>query len=92
MFVTYDIEACHTCDIICDIDMCKGRDIETCHACDIDTCRACDIEICHVCDIMTLCLQGRHVVKDDITTCPNCDFPALLSEFLRSVASQCSHQ
>ncbi|KAI0219651.1 WD repeat-containing protein 19 [Lamellibrachia satsuma] len=30
-------------------------------------------------------VTGRHVVKDDITTCPNCEFPALLSEFLSLV-------
>ncbi|XP_063240827.1 WD repeat-containing protein 19 [Bacillus rossius redtenbacheri] len=24
---------------------------------------------------------GRHIVKDDLTACPNCDFPAIYSEF-----------
>lgn len=28
-------------------------------------------------------LQGRHIVEDDFTVCPHCDFPALRSEFLR---------
>ena len=27
--------------------------------------------------------QGRHLVKDDMTACPSCDFPALFSEFIR---------
>ncbi|KAI4462589.1 osmotic avoidance abnormal protein 1/wd repeat membrane protein [Holotrichia oblita] len=26
---------------------------------------------------------GRHIVKDDLTVCPECDFPAILSEFKR---------
>jgi hypothetical protein len=25
-------------------------------------------------------LQGRHIVKDALTACPNCDFPAILPE------------
>jgi len=28
-------------------------------------------------------LQGRHIVEDDFTVCPQCDFPAIRSEFLR---------
>ncbi|CAH1776664.1 unnamed protein product [Owenia fusiformis] len=27
-------------------------------------------------------ITGRHVVKDDLTACPNCDFPAIHSEFI----------
>ncbi|KFV80463.1 WD repeat-containing protein 19, partial [Struthio camelus australis] len=29
----------------------------------------------------SFCLQGRHMVRDDWTVCPHCDFPALYSEF-----------
>jgi len=25
-------------------------------------------------------LQGRHIVKDNLTACPECDFPAILPE------------
>jgi hypothetical protein len=25
-------------------------------------------------------LQGRHIIKDNLTACPNCDFPAILPE------------
>lgn len=27
-------------------------------------------------------LQGRHIVSDDLTACPECDFPAIRKEFL----------
>lgn len=29
--------------------------------------------------------QGRHIVKTDLTECPECNFPALRSEFVRLV-------
>ncbi|XP_059172519.1 WD repeat-containing protein 19-like [Physella acuta] len=28
-------------------------------------------------------ITGRHVLKDDFTACPNCDFPAIYTEFLK---------
>ncbi|XP_071642364.1 WD repeat-containing protein 19 [Temnothorax longispinosus] len=31
---------------------------------------------------------GRHIVEDDFTVCPQCDFPAIRSEFLRIVESE----
>ncbi|XP_054000054.1 WD repeat-containing protein 19 [Hylaeus anthracinus] len=31
---------------------------------------------------------GRHIVEDDFTTCPQCDFPAIRSEFIRIVESE----
>lgn len=37
---------------------------------------------------MHLCIypfQGRHIVEDNFTVCPQCDFPAIRSEFLRLV-------
>ena len=39
----------------------------------------CDVIICDV----SIVFQGRHIVKDDLTVCPQCKFPALLSEFLK---------
>ncbi|KAL3878608.1 hypothetical protein ACJMK2_030942 [Sinanodonta woodiana] len=33
-------------------------------------------------------VTGRHLVKDDLTACPNCDFPALFSEFLRLLETE----
>ena len=30
--------------------------------------------------------QGRHILRDDFTACPSCDFPAIFSEFIRFVA------
>ncbi|KAJ4450050.1 WD repeat-containing protein 19 [Periplaneta americana] len=30
---------------------------------------------------------GRHIVKDDLTACPNCDFPAILPELQQIVES-----
>lgn len=33
--------------------------------------------------IIYIYLQGRHIVEDDFTVCPQCDFPAIRSEFLR---------
>lgn len=27
-------------------------------------------------------LQGLHIVKDDLTACPECDFPAIFTEFV----------
>ena len=29
--------------------------------------------------------QGRHILRDDFTACPSCDFPAIFSEFIRFV-------
>lgn len=26
--------------------------------------------------------QGRHIVNTDLTACPECDFPALRTEFI----------
>ncbi|KAL0273759.1 UNVERIFIED_CONTAM: hypothetical protein PYX00_006365 [Menopon gallinae] len=31
---------------------------------------------------------GRHIVKDDLTVCPHCDFPAILSELYSMVKSE----
>ncbi|XP_014487118.1 PREDICTED: WD repeat-containing protein 19 isoform X1 [Dinoponera quadriceps] len=31
---------------------------------------------------------GRHIIEDDFTACPQCDFPAIKSEFLRIVESE----
>lgn len=31
---------------------------------------------------------GRHIVDDDFTVCPQCDFPAIRSEFLRIIESE----
>ncbi|CAK9825837.1 WD repeat-containing protein 19 [Anthophora retusa] len=31
---------------------------------------------------------GRHIVEDDFTACPQCDFPAIRSEFLRIIESE----
>lgn len=31
---------------------------------------------------------GRHIVKDDLTVCPNCDFPAILTEFSALIKSE----
>ena len=28
-------------------------------------------------------ITGRHLVKEDMTACPSCDFPAIFSEFIR---------
>ena len=28
-------------------------------------------------------LQGRHIIKDDMTVCPNCNFPAIFSEYVK---------
>ncbi|KAK2581953.1 hypothetical protein KPH14_002396 [Odynerus spinipes] len=30
---------------------------------------------------------GRHIIEDDFTVCPQCDFPAIRSEFLRIIES-----
>ncbi|KAK6619206.1 hypothetical protein RUM44_003588 [Polyplax serrata] len=40
---------------------------------------------------------GRHIVKDDLTVCPNCDFPAIMSELFSLLKSEatcpmCSEQ
>ena len=41
-------------------------------------------ESCGTCQQCLVCLcQGRHIVKDDLTVCPQCKFPALLSEYLK---------
>ncbi|KAF7987479.1 hypothetical protein HCN44_003241 [Aphidius gifuensis] len=32
--------------------------------------------------------SGRHIVADDFTVCPHCDFPAIKSEFLRIIETE----
>ncbi|PZC83397.1 hypothetical protein B5X24_HaOG207780 [Helicoverpa armigera] len=40
------------------------------------TCARCEADV-------PFCLaSGLHIVKDDLTACPECDFPAILSEFV----------
>jgi len=31
---------------------------------------------------------GRHVIKEDMTVCPNCQFPAIMQEFIALLASE----
>lgn len=33
-------------------------------------------------------VTGRHILKDDLTACPKCDFPAIFSEFLRLLETE----
>ncbi|ELU04791.1 hypothetical protein CAPTEDRAFT_224011 [Capitella teleta] len=33
-------------------------------------------------------ITGRHISREDITTCPKCEFPAILSEFLKLLESE----
>jgi hypothetical protein len=44
-----------------------------CAACRIAFCLTATPPVCAV-------LQGRHIVKDNLTACPECDFPAILPE------------
>ncbi|KAK9743679.1 WD domain, G-beta repeat [Popillia japonica] len=59
-------------------------------------CPSCDVELpetetfCNNCktNIPFCIVTGRHIVKDDLTVCPECNFPAILSEFKRMLESQ----
>ncbi|KAK3101973.1 hypothetical protein FSP39_007745 [Pinctada imbricata] len=33
-------------------------------------------------------ITGRHIVKDDMTACPKCDFPAIFSEYIRLLETE----
>ncbi|WAQ97925.1 WDR19-like protein [Mya arenaria] len=33
-------------------------------------------------------ITGRHLVKDDMTACPSCDFPAIFSEFIKLMETE----
>lgn len=39
--------------------------------------------VCNICtrNIPFCIVTGRHIVKSDLTVCPECDFPAIYSEF-----------
>eukprot|EP00105_Crassostrea_gigas_P017572 XP_011435397.1 PREDICTED: WD repeat-containing protein 19-like [Crassostrea gigas] len=33
-------------------------------------------------------VTGRHIVNDDLTACPKCDFPAIFSEFIKLLETE----
>ncbi|CAG2108726.1 unnamed protein product [Medioppia subpectinata] len=59
-----------------------------CPYCDNDVV---DTELsCHKCrNSIPFCIAtGIHIIKDDLTVCPNCHFPAILSQFSRLMSSE----
>lgn len=59
-------------------------------------CPYCDNEVtdteltCHHCrNTIPFCIAtGFHIIADDLTVCPNCQFPALLSQLLRILTNE----
>lgn len=68
--------------------------------CPVCSCPVPDYDLnCQQCkSFIPFCIAtGRHIVKDDLTVCPHCDFPAILSELSSLVKSEeccpmCSEQ
>lgn len=59
--------------------------------CPVCSCPLSDYELnCQQCkSCIPFCIAtGRHIVKDDLTVCPHCDFPAILSELTSLVKSE----
>ncbi|CAG2166593.1 unnamed protein product [Oppiella nova] len=59
-------------------------------------CPYCDNEVidtelsCHKCrNSIPFCIAtGLHIIKEDLTVCPNCHFPAILSHILRLISNE----
>jgi WD repeat-containing protein 19 len=77
-----------------------GSQLKTEDSSQIDTthtsCPYCDNEVidtellCHNCrNTIPFCIAtGLHIVANDLTVCPNCQFPAILSQLLKILANE----
>lgn len=62
----------------------------------LSPCPVCDAAVpqydlnCEECkSFLPFCIAtGRHIVKDDLTVCPHCDFPAIMSEYYTLLKSE----